>query len=181
MSTPIEAKVERIEKLVEQVAARMEQRPADFIIYKGKGALQFSFREGSPVESESKTSGKYVGTKKGALFLTAAPARGPQDYDWTQKIILGMNEHEVSQLLSAMRGAPQSFFHDRGKGTDEEGKDIKKVSITKSDDGTVLFVSVQEVRNGETRKIPSIPISKEEAVGITNYLERAQQRILGFL
>jgi len=66
-------------------------------------------------------------------------------------------------------------------GGPNQGKNVKRLSISPSDDGDTLFVRVEETRDGKSRRLPAVPISKDEAVGLTTLLETAIPKILGWL
>jgi len=158
----------------------MDQRPADHIIYKKRAALQFSLKAGAPIPISGGT-GNYTGTKKGILFVVAAASSGERSYDWANKVTLGINEHEIAKLIRGLKGVKQSFFHDRNMGDpSKQGQETKIMSISPSEDGEVLFVNISEKKHGKENKIPGVPITKDEAVGLTALLESAIPRVLGW-
>jgi len=157
----------------------MNQAPADYIIYKGKAAIQFTLKPGKP--SPRKTErGEYVGTEKGCIFIAGANAKGPRDYDWENKVTIGLNEHEVGKILHALKGKEQKFYHDTNKGSDKEGDMIKNLSISPSSDNKKLFVNLSQSVKGVDTKINGVPIEPEEAKTLKALLSAAIPRILGW-
>lgn len=155
------------------------QSPADHIIYKGKAALQFSLKPGKAVPISTK-KGEYIGTDKGCLFVVGANSRGPRDYDWGNKVTIGLNEHEVAKFMLGLKGVTQKFYHDTNKGKAGEGEVVKSLQIQKSKDGNKLFVNLSMKNKGEQRKIEGVPIEPEEAAGLHALLSLAIPRILGW-
>lgn len=158
------------------------QNPADYIIYKGKAALQISLKPGRPKEIETKRGKpkKYIGTDKGCIFVVGANSRGPRDYDWENKVTLGLSEHEISKLMLGLKGKKQTFYHDPNKGRPDEGKIVKQMSIAPTDSGK-LFINLSQMINGDSRKINGVPVEPEEAAGLYTLLETALPRVLGWL
>jgi len=179
------SRLDKLEEKVKQIANATSKKPADHIIYKGKAALQFSLKAGQPKPIPGRDSlgrpREYVGTDKGVLFVVAAPADGEKSYNWKKKVTIGLNEHEISKLILAMKGHKQSFFHDRHMGnSDKQGKEVKRMDISPSPDEKALFVKIRENNNGNENVIPVVPISKEEAIGLIALLEGAIPKILGW-
>ncbi len=158
---------------------KMNQSPADHIIYKGKAALQFSLKPGKPVPIKTQR-GEYIGTDKGCLFVVAANSRGPRDYDWENKVTIGLSEHEVAKLMQGLKGQKQTFYHDTNKGKENEGQMVKLMTIAPSSDGGKLFVNLSMTVKGEERKIHGIPLETSEAAGLHTLLTVAIPRILGW-
>jgi dihydroorotase-like cyclic amidohydrolase len=155
------------------------QSPADYIIYKGKAALQFSLKPGKPTQIKTK-KGEYIGTNKGVLFVKGANAVSTRDYDWNGGITIGLNEHEIGKLMMGLKGTTQKFFHDSNKGKTNEGEVVKTLQITKAKDGSKLFVNFSATINGEKVKIEGIPIEAEEAATLHSLLSVAIPKILGW-
>jgi hypothetical protein len=155
----------------------MNQSPADYIIYKGKAALQFSLKPGKPVPIKTER-GEYTGTDKGCIFVVAANSRGPRDYDWKNKVTIGLSEHEVSKFMLGLKGKKQTFYHDTNKGKSNEGEVIKSMTISPS--GDKLFVNLSMIKNGKETKIHGVPVEPEEAAGLHALLSSALPRILGW-
>ena len=157
----------------------MIQSPADYVIYKGKAALQFSLKAGRPTTIKGQ-KGEYVGTDKGCLFVVAANCKGPRDYDWGNKVTIGLNEHEVGKFLLGLKGKKESFYHDTNKGRTGEGEVVKQLTITPANDGEKLFVNLSQTVKGKEIKINGIPIEKEEAAAASALLTAAIPKILGW-
>jgi len=158
----------------------MNQAPADYIIYKGKAAIQFTLKPGKP-SSRRTERGEYVGTEKGCIFIAGANARGLRDYDWDHKVTIGLNEHEVGKILHALKGKEQKFYHDTNKGTDREGEMVKNLSISPSNDQKKLFINLSQTIKGVETKINGVPIEPEEAETLHALLCAAIPRILGWI
>jgi len=160
---------------IEAVYQRAVQRPADHIIYKGKAALQVSLKPATPT-----SSGNYVGSKKGVIFMKVAPCVGDKRYDWEhQGVTISISEHEVGQLIVALRGKETvKFYHDKFKGSSREGEEIKQMTVGES--GGTVFVNMLETKNGESRKIPGVPISHPEAIVLAELLKAALPKVLGW-
>lgn len=98
-------------------------------------------------KSEKSEKG-YTIWKPGTVLLYAAPALAERKYDWDHKVALALNPLEVAQILNvnapgfpmpkSKAGQEQlSFFHDKGKGGADEGKDVKSLSIMPQDSKAV--------------------------------------------
>ncbi len=157
----------------------MAQSPADHIIYKGKAALQFSLKPGKPISIKTER-GEYIGTDKGCIFVVAANNKGPRDYDWKNKVTIGLSEHEVAKFMLGLKGKKQTFYHDTNKGKSNEGETVKMLSISPTQDGGKLFVNLSMTVKGQERKINGVPIEPEEAAGLHALLTAAIPRILGW-
>lgn len=157
----------------------MVQSPADHIIYKGKAALQFSLKPGKPVPIKTQ-KGEYTGTNKGCLFIVGANSRGPRDYDWENKVTIGLNEHEVAKFMRGLKGVTQKFYHDTNKGKANEGETVKSLQIQKASSGNKLFVNLSATIKGKQQKIEGVPIEPEEAEGLHTLLSAAIPKILGW-
>ena len=155
------------------------QSPADHIIYKGKAALQFSLKPAKPRTMKT-AKGEYIGTEKGCLFIKGANAKGPRDYDWSNAVTIGLNEHEIGKLMLGLKGNTQKFYHDTNKGKAGEGEIVKTLQISPTQDGSKLFVNLSASIKGEQLKIEGVPVEKEEAAALHALLSVALPRILGW-
>lgn len=158
----------------------MQQKPADHVVYRPKAALQFTLKAGAPVRIEGQ-KGVYSGTNTGRLFVVAAEAKGERSYNWTDKVTISLDVNEVGKFLWGLKGIEKcDFYHDRYKGTDQEGTETKQMSISPSQDRKKLFVNVSLRRGELTRQIPGISLGPSDVETLEPLLRAAIPKILGW-
>ena len=114
-------------------------------LFTSKGAVGLE-----TIQPKSEQSDKgYTIWKPGAVLLYAANAVAERKYDWEHKVALALSPLEVAQILNVnVPGFPLpkskdgkterlSFFHDKGKGGADEGKDVKSLTIQPQDSTAV--------------------------------------------
>lgn len=165
---------------IDDVLVTLNQKPADYIIYKKKGALQASLKKGK-VNLDQDSSIPKGFTIKGCVFLTFANAVGTRDYDWENRAAIALNEHEIGDLILALEhGKPAEFYHDKNLNNENRGKYVKNVKIKKSDDGKVLFANCYITREKEKTQMNTVPISANEAAALATLLRAALPKVLGW-
>lgn len=158
------------------------KRPDDYIIYKGGGAIEVALKRGQFQEMKGSGDRPFIGTSKGCIFITGAPAIGKREYNWKEKITLALNEHEVGKLMLGLQKRQKiEFFHDKELGKEGQGQRTKKLQISPTEDGGTLLFRFVERTGDEDRTLKSIPVTAEEAVVLYSLLQAAIPRILGWL
>lgn len=165
---------------MERIYRELTKKPDDYTIYKGGGAISVSLKAGVPWDMEGGKS--FLGTKKGCIFITGAPATGKRAYDWKDgRITLALSEHEVGRLILTLQKRQKAeFFHDKDLGKETQGEKTKKLQIAPTDDGTALMFRFVERVKGEDRALKSIPVLAEEAITLCTLLRAAIPKILGW-
>jgi len=139
-----------------------------FAIYKGHsakfGGLQFDL--GYPTEQ-----------KKGAVFVNACSATGPNVYDWENKIVLALGVTDIGKILhfmvSAAPGGNLSLVHDPNMKGNQQGKVVKTMQFYTKDGvlgGMMVTVSSKQENKTVSHKIP---MSGDEVIILKNLLESA--------
>ena len=150
------------------------------MIYKGRGALRVCLKKGQ-LDVSGSLEKMWPSTNKGCIFLHFCNAVGRRDYDWDNKVVVALNEHEVADLIICLtRGAKTEFFHDRNLGKPDQGKFTKKVTFQQTDDGNAIMANCFVKNDGEQIKMNSVPIHKNEAVALGALLQAALPQIMGW-
>ncbi|MGD9697551.1 hypothetical protein [Acinetobacter sp.] len=132
--------------------------PASHTFYKKTSALQINLMKPKPEET-SGVNGKTISKlKPGAILLEIAKANGSKSYDWENKAMISLSPQEISsiEVSRLTQSGKVSIFHDPGKGTANEGKITRSLTIerTKNNDG--YFFNLTEKNNGAIRNCNSI-------------------------
>jgi len=167
--------------------------PLQYKIYKGIkgkfGALRLKLKRAYTSSDSRKPDG--------CVFLEAAPAIGPNQYDWeNQKIVMALSITDIPQILAFLRNPTNSayqqvneqneitghqikLFHDKGAGTADKMKDTKNLVISKYPDKDSFFVSLTQNLSGSTKNC-TLPILPYEALAIGTLLQAAIPAILAW-
>lgn len=180
----IEEQLRRMSEQLNEISQKVQDMdsvingyPATYKLYKGvrgnNGAIQFDL---TPIWKSRRDLG--------AVFVQAAPAVGPNEYDWDQKITIALNLSDIATILNTFRAPPKpgddgmKLYHDKGKGTNTEGQFITTMSIQRGNRGGFSF-ALGRTENGNNRFV-RIPVSDGEAIEIRILLEQAVKKILGW-
>jgi len=166
-------------RLLERIEMLLDQRPADYTIYKGKAAIQFSMLLPKRAKLTKRDGDPYYGTDKGCLFVAIAPSTGPKSYDWSQKITFKLNEHECGKLIRAMKGDSVELYHSLDKEGEKSSKTLK-ISLIETNNGKCLMALASEFRGESRMSHPSVPITQDESEVIISLVQTAVAKILGW-
>ena len=173
-----------------------------YAIYKGTGgkhgAIQFNFQAphyylgkqkdftGSiacATEADGKTTMKEGWRiREGAVFLEITSTKGPNVYDWENKVVMALSTDDMGRLLLALvSGEECKLMHDPGAKSDAQGA-VKKYLAMSSPQGTSAgaIVSVTQVSGGEKR-VHTVPISASEVIVLRSLLQAGIAKSLGWL
>jgi len=172
-------------------------RPIKFVVYKKSSAMQFALVPANFVCSENRRhrvkqvegeacteqgcSGKAV-SQEGVIFVDIAPATGPQQYDWSKKIVFALSHGNVAELLHAMRyGVEAKLVHDPGAKSEKAGQVVKSFNMTfpkKPQEGCMVHVN-QSDKAGE-KKNYSIGFSGSEIIALSTLFLSALPKMLAW-
>ena len=148
------------------------KRPIDYALYRGingkQGAVQFSLK---PAYSGQRDSG--------AVLIDAAPATGPNKYDWANKIVFALNPNDIGQILVGFGGGKCDIYHDPNAGNAEKRNAVsKRLVLAAGTEGSFKF-SLSE-KSGEVQKNVTIFIQPHEVLVLRALLVSALPKILGW-
>jgi len=142
-----------------------------------------------PVECQQAghDSKKFV-TREGCVFLEICSATGNNLYDWTNKINMALNIHDVGKIIflleSGVKNSSVGIFHDPGAGKSETVNLIsKKLQISSPngpravDGGVIVQVSMKNNKTGDTTR-HSVPLTASEVRTLNILLRKATERAL---
>jgi hypothetical protein len=171
--TKLDAQDEILNRLKDIIAGY----PKAYKLYKGvtgkNGAIQLDL---TPIYHSARDLG--------VVFLQAAAAIGPNEYDWDNKITMALNLADIATILNTFRSPPApgtegvKLFHDKYKGTEREKEVTTTLKIARGDQYGFFF-SLSRNENNQNRFV-SIPVSDGEAIQIRVLLEQAVKQILGW-
>jgi len=86
-------------------------------------------------DSNSPCSAGRMKSREGAIFMEITSARGKNDYDWDNKIVMALSIEDMSQILCVLEGCDGGngeckLMHDPGAKTASQGKVQKWLDIT---------------------------------------------------
>jgi len=167
--------------------------PLPFEIYKGvkgnHGALRICLkRPYSEMDSDSDRKEKL----DGVVFIEAAPAVGPNQYDWEKsKTQMALGISDLAKVICFLKSpgkyvdsadptvAKLSIYHDPGAGSENARAKIKTFNISKKQDMNNFMFSLM-TKSGEKQINANIPVSPEEATAISILLEAAIPAIISW-
>ena len=175
-------------------------KPIDFRIYKGVkakfGAVQFALKPPFTVCNKCNTrsnldgvalckcEGSYQDPEEGVIFVNICGPKGPNVYDWDNKIVFAMSVIDVGKTLafltSAGEGDQFSLLHDPGANTPAKGKTTKNLSISTPQGlraGCMFSISQT---TGEDRRSFTVPIAGDEVIILGTLLRAAIPRMLAW-
>lgn len=157
------------------------KEPAPYVIYKGKGALRVALKKGTLDIEKGRDGRTFAFTNKGCVFLHFCNAIGPRSYDWDNKVVVALNEHEIGDLfLCLTRGTPIEFFHDKNLGKPDQGKFTKKVTFRPTDDKNAIMANCF-VKDGDNQiTMNAVPIHRKEMVALSELLRSAFSKTMGW-
>jgi len=155
-------------------------RPAQYAIYKGVGgkwgAVQFNPKY--PQNDDDRP----------AVFLEATSAKGPNLYDWEQKIIFALGVNDLSQILHFIRtgvkpgGEKNSLhlLHDPNAKSNRAGSITKSLTLD-SPNGTVAgcMLTLTE-KKGDDIKSHKVPVSGHELQALSLLIQTAIPKLLSW-
>ena len=115
-------------------------------------------REGCP--------GGKMKSREGALFLEITSTKGPNIYDWDNKIIFALSAEDMSKFLLVLEGSTDEvkLLHDPGAKSASQGKVIKTLQLS-SPQGikTGVICRVSQKNAGEEKTIThQVPLDASE-------------------
>jgi hypothetical protein len=104
-------------------------------------------------------------SREGALFLEMTSAKGPNEYDWDNKVIMALSIHDMGKVLMVLEGAEPEvkIMHDPGAKSSTAGKVQKYLTISSPKGikvGTLVNI-VKKDTGGEVTK-HMVPLSGDE-------------------
>jgi hypothetical protein len=167
-----------LDEKIETISNTVNPWPQAYKIYKGaggkNGALQIDL---TPIHRSKRDIG--------AVFVTAAPTVGLNDYDWDQKIVMALNLGDIEKILNTIYNKPKDkdgriqlkLFHDPKAGSSEARQSAKTFHLDKLDYG--WMIGLRHTMGDKEHKV-RLPISDGELLIIKSLLEHATARILGW-
>lgn len=122
-------------------------------------------------------------SREGCLFMEITSAKGPNDYDWDNKIVMALSVHDMSRVLYALETTAElTLDHDPGAKTDRQGK-IHKLLFISSPKGREagFFFSVSQKDNETQKKIEHrLGLSAAEVLELNVFIRAAIPRSLNW-
>jgi hypothetical protein len=164
-----------------QEEAWQKRFPIPLEIYKGingkYGVLRFKLVRPYTTQRQDKA--------KGYIELEAAPASGPNQYDWlNKKIKINLSYVDISKILLYLGSPRHSFFantngrcnifHDRGisKGKERE-QDTSSIDISKPQESKNFWFNITQTTDGEVNSKVSVGVGPDEVIILGNLLKAA--------
>jgi len=112
--------------------------------------------------------GDKMKSREGALFVEITSTRGVNDYDWTKKIRMALNQQDLGKVLVMLEsGIPEEelkIAHDPGAGGPNKGKVYKIMNIS-SPKGLTAGVYISVTMRDAALDSPithKVPLSRDE-------------------
>ena len=158
----------------------MADRPLQYAVYKGMsnkwGAAQFDFKPPVLASIVPKVEGE-----EGIIFLAATSTSGPNQYDWTKKIVFALSVIDQGKILTGLLGKQDvSLVHDPGANSPNKGQVVKTLSFSAPggwEKGCMLNLSQKK---GEDSLKHTVPLSPDEVTVLKSLFGRAIYRSLGW-
>jgi len=153
------------------------QRPLSYAIYKGVNGKFgcFQFKLSTAYDNPNRPE-----RMEGGVFIEAAPAIGPNKYDWKKKVIFALSVTDIGKVLSEgfRRDGKLSLYHDPGAKSNRANVTKKSLRI-EAGQRSGFFMHLREETAGNEKTI-TIPVSPDEATIIVELLKAAIPKILGW-
>ena len=168
---------EQLQTMDPNLARQWElQKPIVYAIYKGMsgkfGCFQFKL---APAYDNPNRPDRM----EGGVFIEAAPAVGPNKYDWNNKIIFALSVTDIGKILhDGLRQGDINIFHDPGAKTQRANVTRKSLKVTRGPKGG-FFWALREETAGNDKQV-QIPVSDDEATVIAELFKASIPKILGW-
>ena len=174
--------------------------PTQYSIYKGTGgnygAIQFNlqlphFYKDKQKDFTGQEAFEIVDGRKrlrdgwkereGAVFLEITSAKGKNEYDWDNKVIMALSVNDIGKVLECfLTGKECKIIHDPGAKTSAAGN-VQKYLTIESPNGTAngCMFKVNKVV-GDNRVSHTVPVAASELIVLKSLLTSAISRSLGW-
>lgn len=170
------------------------RRGQSFAIYKGVrgkyGALRLS--PSFPVDDIP------MKDRDGFVMLEMADAKGPNQYDWDNKVIFKLSFMDMAKICMFLRSPDKnhsfsekttgsngetynslSIFHDTSKASGRSGTETKNLKLSKSPNKHSVMVQMVHKRDSDTTVV-TVPVSPEESYVMVELLSSSFSKLLSW-
>lgn len=171
-----------------------------YAVYKGMsgkhGALQFNFqrphyynnkqKDFTGEEAFEKINGKRVmkagwKEREGCVFLEAASTKGPNVYDWDNKVIIALSVDDMGKILETLvTGSECKILHDPGAKSETAGLVKKYLTVSSPKgvkEGCIFHLAMNA---GNESKNHTVPVSGAEVLVLRSLLQSAIAKSLNW-